>query len=64
LDQAVGGVRLSGKLGNSTVGFLQMRSERVTGVAPENDYTVVRVSKEFVNRSSLGAIFVNRDLFR
>jgi hypothetical protein len=58
----VGGVRLSGKLGNSTnVGFLQMRSEKVTGVAPENDFTVVRANKEFANRSSLGAIFVNRD---
>ena len=56
-----GGVRLSGKVGDKTnVGFLQMRSQKVAGVAPENDYTVARVSQEFENRSSLGAIFINR----
>ncbi len=58
----VGGARLSGKIGDKTnVGFLQMRSERVKGVAPENDYTVARVSQEFGNRSSVGAMFVNRE---
>ena len=41
--------------------FLQMRSDAVAGVAPENDYTVARVNREFANRSSLGAIFVNRE---
>lgn len=57
----VGGVRVSGKIGSRTnVGFLQMRSEKVDGVAPENDFTVARVSQEFKNRSSLGAIIVNR----
>ncbi|MBD3648763.1 MAG: hypothetical protein HUJ31_15225 [Pseudomonadales bacterium] len=57
-----GGARLSGKVGDSTnIGFLQMRSERVAGIAPRNDYTVARVNQEFANRSSLGAIFVNRD---
>ena len=57
----LGGVRLSGKIGNSTnVGFLQMRSEKVAGVSPENDFTVARVSQEFANRSSVGAIFINR----
>lgn len=57
-----GGLRVSGKLGDSTnVGFLQMRSEKVDGIAPRNDYTVARVNQEFANRSSLGAIFVNRE---
>ena len=57
-----GGVRVSGKIGEKTnVGFLQMRSDAVAGVAPENDYTVARVNREFANRSSLGAIFVNRE---
>ena len=57
-----GGVRLSGKIGKSTnVGFLQMRSEGLDGIAPANDYTVARVSREYSNRSSLGVIFVNRD---
>ncbi|MFP6836051.1 MAG: DUF5916 domain-containing protein [Pseudomonadales bacterium] len=56
------GLRLSGKIGNSTnVGLLYMRSEAVDGIAPRNDYSVVRVNQEFPNRSSIGAIFVNRD---
>ena len=57
-----GGVRLSGKVGQDTnIGLLQMRSEAVRGVAPENDYTVARVSREFGNRSNIGVIIVNRE---
>ena len=57
----VGGVRLSGKVGqNTNIGLLQMRSEAVAGVAPENDYTVARTSYELGNRSSVGGIFINR----
>ena len=56
-----GGVRLSGKVGqNTNIGLLQMRSEAVRGVAPENDYSVVRVSQELGNRTSIGGIVVNR----
>lgn len=56
-----GGLRLSGKVGASTnVGFLQMRSAQVSGVTPRNDYTVARVSRELPNRSSFGAIAVQR----
>jgi len=57
----IGGVRVSGKVGASTnVGFLQMRSDSVEGSTPTNDYTVARVSQELANRSSIGAIIVNR----
>ena len=57
-----GGIRLSGKVGQDTnIGLLQMRSEAVRGVAPENDYTVARVSREFGNRSNIGVIIVNRE---
>lgn len=56
------GGRLTGKVFNRTnVGLLQMRSAAVTGEAPENDFTVLRVNQELAKRSSLGAIFVNRD---
>lgn len=56
------GARLSGKLGERTnIGFLQMRSNSVTGVAPRNDFTVMRVNQELANRSSVGGIFVSRD---
>ncbi|MCP4654389.1 MAG: carbohydrate binding family 9 domain-containing protein, partial [bacterium] len=56
----LGGVRLSGKAGRTSVGFLQMRSESVEDTAPRNDFTVARMSRELPNRSSIGAIFVNR----
>ena len=56
-----GGLRLTGKVGAKTnVGLLHMRSEAVRGIAPENDYSVARVSYELGNRSSIGGIVVNR----
>ena len=58
----VGGARLSGKIGQSTnVGLLHMRTEDLPGTAPENDFSVARVSQELPNRSSVGAIFINRE---
>ena len=55
------GVRLTGRIGSNTnVGLLQMRSQGVDDVAPRNDYSVVRINRELRNRSSVGAIFVNR----
>jgi hypothetical protein len=58
----VGGVRLSGKVGKRTnVGFLQMRTEDVRGATPRNDFTVARVNQELANRSSIGAMVVNRE---
>jgi len=57
-----GGVRLSGKIGNSTnVGFLHMGSEAVAGIAPGNKFTVARVNQELPSRSAIGFMFVNRD---
>ena len=57
-----GGVRVSGKIGNSTnVGFLHMSSEAVAGIAPGNKFTVARLNQELPSRSAIGFIFVNRD---
>jgi hypothetical protein len=57
-----GGVRASGKIGNTTnVGFLHMSSEAVAGVAPGNKFTVARINQELPSRSAIGFIFVNRD---
>lgn len=57
-----GGVRLSGKLGNSTnVGFLHMSSEAVAGIAPGNKFTVARINQELPSRSAIGVMFVDRD---
>ncbi len=62
----IGGARLSGKLGRATnIGFLHMRAE--AGAPGEgrhalhNDYTVLRMSQDLRNRSSLGFIATNRD---
>jgi len=58
----VGGARLSGRVGQATnVGLLHMRTEAVPGEAPENDFSVVRLNQEFANRSSFGAVFINRE---
>jgi hypothetical protein len=57
-----GGVRVSGKIGAKTnVGFLYMASEAVEDIAPGNQFTVARVNQELGKRSSIGAIFVERN---
>ena len=57
-----GGARLSGKIGERTnVGLLYMGTDAIDGVAPANDFAVLRVSQELANRSSIGAIFVSRE---
>src|SRR5262249_22563833 len=52
----VGGTRLSGKLGNTSVGFLNMQTEAMPGVAPANNFTVGRAQRELPNRSALGVM--------
>jgi len=57
----LGGARLSGKLGNHyNIGLLNMQTREVPGIAPSNNFTVARLSRELPNRSSIGGIFVNR----
>ena len=57
----LGGVRLSGKVSDSvTVGFLNMQTESVEGLAPANNFTVARLRQDLPNRSSIGGLFVNR----
>ncbi|MDA9109950.1 DUF5916 domain-containing protein, partial [Woeseiaceae bacterium] len=56
-----GGVRLSGKISDRTnIGLLHMDVDGVNGVAPGNKFTVARVNQEFANRSSIGALIVDR----
>jgi len=58
----IGGARVSGKVGNHTnVGFLYMSAEDVPGVAPGNGFTVARINQELGRRSSIGAIFTERN---
>jgi len=57
-----GGIRLSGKVGDSTnIGLLYMGTDAVADIAPGNDFAVLRVNQELPNRSAIGAMFVNRD---
>jgi len=56
----VAGGRLSGKVGDYNVGFLNMQTDSVQGLTPANNYTVASVSRDFPNRSNLGVLFVNR----
>jgi hypothetical protein len=56
-----GGVRLSGKMGDSTnVGLLYMRTEGIDGIAPGNEFQVARINQELPNHSSIGALYVGR----
>lgn len=54
------GVRLSGKAGRYQIGMLSMWTREVGGITPANNFSVVRLSRELRNRSSLGFIAVNR----
>jgi len=56
----IGGGRLSGKVGrNTNIGLLNMQTASLSG-SPANNFTVARVRQDFVNRSNIGAIVVNR----
>lgn len=58
----IGGPRISGKIGQTNVGFLSMFTDAVEDVGIEkNNFTVARVNHDFAkSRSSIGGIFVNR----
>ncbi len=56
----LGGARLSGKAGDYNLGFLNMQTQEVAGVVAANNFSVMSLSREFGQRSSLGAMFVNR----
>lgn len=54
------GVRVSGTIGKYEVGLLNMKTREVGASVPANDYSVLRVKRQLANRSSIGAIAVNR----
>ncbi len=54
-----GGARLTGKARGVNIGLLNMQTEEV-GPSTANNFTAARVNKDLRNRSSLGAMFVNR----
>jgi hypothetical protein len=57
----MGGGRVSGKAGKFNVGLLNMQTSDYNDVVPTTNFSVARVSRDLPNRSSLGAIFTNRN---
>jgi Domain of unknown function (DUF5916)/Carbohydrate family 9 binding domain-like len=56
----LGGGRITGRVGDFTVGALQIFTERRTGVQDAMSYSVVRVGRELATRSRVGVIAVQR----
>ena len=57
----IGGARLSGRINQTNVGFLNMFTQEIEGEILPNNFTVARVNHEFpAYRSSIGGVFVNR----
>jgi hypothetical protein len=56
----LGGARLSGKVRDYDVGFLQMRTER-QGATPANNYTVGRLRRNLLRSSWIGVLVTSRD---
>lgn len=59
------GAKITGKIGDYNVGFLQVQTRNLgasnTGLfVPRQQFTVARVKKDILKRSSIGAMFVNR----
>ena len=58
------GGRLSGKVGATEVGFLNMETDAYRDrnglTTPKNNFTVSRVQRNLPNRSGVGVMFVNR----
>ena len=54
-----GGARMSGRMGGLNVGALNIQTGGVQST-PANNYSALRVSREFPNRSSLGVVAVSR----
>jgi hypothetical protein len=55
----VGGARLTGRVGTTNLGLLNIQTEGA-GTTPGNNFSVARLNHELPNRSALGAIVVNR----
>ena len=59
----VGGGRLTGKVGDFDVGALSIQTDReaVSG-AVETNFSVARIKRDILRRSSVGALFTNRSV--
>lgn len=56
----LGGGRISGKAGRFNVGVLNMQTDEFDNAVASTNFTVMRVSRDLPNRSSIGGIFTSR----
>jgi len=56
----IGGARLTGKVGRNDIAVLDVQTEEAFGVSGEN-FLVSRYSRNFLTRSRVGALFINRE---
>ncbi len=57
----IGGARVSGKIHNTNIGFLNMITDDRQDLGIEkNNFTVARINHQLAQRSSIGALVVNR----
>jgi hypothetical protein len=56
----IGGGRVSGKAGKFNVGLLNMQTDDYRDRLASTNFSVARISRDLPNRSSIGAIFTNR----
>ena len=56
----LGGGRVTGKIGQYSVGFLNMQTDDV-GELAANNFLVARLSRDLPNRSSIGGLLVSRE---
>ena len=56
------GGRLTGKVGDFTVGALNIQTDDVMDVADPTNFTALRVKRDILRRSSVGALFTGRSV--
>jgi hypothetical protein len=56
----LGGTRLTGRLGNSTIGVLNIQ-QRSEDAVPSTNFTAVRVRRDILANSDIGAIVLNKE---
>ena len=59
-----GGGRVTGKAGRLGFGLMNLQTNDVEGVTPETNFSVVRIKRDILRRSNIGALFTNRSKSR
>jgi Domain of unknown function (DUF5916)/Carbohydrate family 9 binding domain-like len=54
----IAGARLSGRQGRTTIGAMNIQTDEL-GALPSQNFTVMRVRRDVLNRSTVGALFTN-----